>query len=111
MVGLPAGAVLAAVSPPVCLGLSDAAFAVCLFGIMGYAWPVIPLLSGILFGLFGTRIYFARVEQEMNRVRRLSAVNRRIEYADKGGVRIGQALSMAAVSALFLAGILSAIYY
>lgn len=81
------------------------------FGIMGYAWPVIPLLSGILFGLFGTRIYFARVEQEMNRVRRLSAVNRRIEYADKGGVRIGQALSMAAVSALFLAGILSAIYY
>ncbi len=77
-------------------------------GMLQYAWPVAPLLVGLMMGLFGNRIYMGHVEQEMNRVRRLSRFNRKIEYSDKGGVRIGQALAMGILSGLFLISLISA---
>lgn len=81
-----------------------------LAAVLVYAWPVAPLLAGILFGLLGNKIYMNHVEKEMKLVRRLSKQNRLIEYADKGGVRLAHPVIAGAVIGVYLIALLSSLY-
>lgn len=81
-----------------------------LAAVLVYAWPVAPLLAGILFGLLGNKIYMNHVEKEMKLVRRLSKQNRLIEYADKGGVRLAHPVIAGAVIGVYLIALLCSLY-
>lgn len=83
---------------------------VILAAILGYAWPVAPLLACILFGMFGNRIYMGHVEKEMKLVRRLSKQNRLIEYADKGGVRLAHPVIAGTIIGAYLIALLCSLY-
>ena len=81
-----------------------------LAAVLVYAWPVAPLLAGILFGLLGNKIYMNHVEKEMKLVRRLSKQNRLIEYADKGGVRLAHPLIAGTIIGVYLIALLCSLY-
>ena len=83
---------------------------VILAAILGYAWPVAPLLACILFGMFGNRLYMGHVEKEMKLVRRLSKQNRLIEYADKGGVRLAHPVIAGTIIGAYLIALLCSLY-